>query len=300
MCLVAEKSEDPIQRAEAQREVDWMVDENNRAHDRKEHHTMDTLSLYTEKVLDSIREDLMELAEGYYYAMETADGRLKYIKAIENRLMEARSRIPISAYKVICDSSNNTEETLARGEIHTDVYLQESILLDFKRISGVSGGHNPMSMIDFEIDLSSGSVTTNSGAQGGAQGIGSGNGPQSSANIGSVGPAGSIGGGSYGGSNQITITASQPIVSAMYGAIGTLSFEDPISKNPDLPGITFNTHDENDTPIKLHLRPEPTITAIEALRLMLMIQAYNKNPHAFSVYLHVKQQSLERHFKFEY
>lgn len=250
-------------------------------------------------ILAPIHENLMCIVEGYYYAMETASARPRYINAIEKMIEAAKSWLPINAYRVVCDSSNNTEESLARGEIHTDVYLQEAMFLDFKRIGNISGGHQPMTMIDFEIDLSSGSVSSQGSVGSGGFSVSGGGGvsvgggvPNGNSHQHSIGSAVPVGG-QY-------ITNTNGPVSAMYGVIGTITLEEPIPTDPNLPAITFNTHDENKVPMKLHLRPESTISTIEALRLMMMIHAYNKNPLAFSIYGYVKQQSLERHFKFEY
>lgn len=67
--------------------------------------------------------------------------------------------------------------------------------------------------------------------------------------------------------------------------------------NADLPVTVFNTRDDSLADIYMTLQPEYSITAPEALKIMMMLTAAIYAPQ-FSVFQYVKKNDLERHFKY--
>ena len=71
-----------------------------------------------------------------------------------------------------------------------------------------------------------------------------------------------------------------------------------LSQENNLPDVVFNGHDFDSKKITMTLKPEPTISVFEALKITLLINASARTPTKFSVFAYIKKNNLERHFKF--
>lgn len=69
------------------------------------------------------------------------------------------------------------------------------------------------------------------------------------------------------------------------------------STSPDLPLMCFNAADEHG-PVTLILQPESTLSANEALKLMMLLVAYCQDADKFCAHAYVRKHNLERHFHF--
>lgn len=72
----------------------------------------------------------------------------------------------------------------------------------------------------------------------------------------------------------------------------------PTSQCDELPSFTFNGYDFEGKKITMIFKPEATISTLEVLKIMLLINAAANSPSKFSVYAYIKKNNLERHFKF--
>jgi len=70
------------------------------------------------------------------------------------------------------------------------------------------------------------------------------------------------------------------------------------AQTADLPPISWSCFDEHHRVIRMVLEPEGSISAHDAFRLTMMMNASAAAPYSFNPYLYVKKHSLERHFKF--
>ena len=71
-----------------------------------------------------------------------------------------------------------------------------------------------------------------------------------------------------------------------------------VSTSPVLPNVTLIAHDENGKKVEMTLKPERSISAFEALHLIMMLMVYCDSPNSFCPFAFVKANNLERHFKF--
>ena len=124
--------------------------------------------------------------------------------------------------------------------------------------------------------------------------------------VGSSGGGGMIGGSSAG---NLTITGASNISvngasGGFYnfharGTIGELPPPDlTFSQDDNLPDVVFDGHDFDSKKITMTLKPESTISTLEALKITMLINASARTPTKFSVFAYIKKNNLERHFKF--
>lgn len=128
---------------------------------------------------------------------------------------------------------------------------------------------------------------------------------------------GSIGGGSVGSGNLsisagsivnngfTTVAAGSSSANGFYNFPSSIQRLDElppldliVSQEANLPDVTFNGHDFDLKKIAMILKPEPTISTFEALKIMMLINASARTPTKFSVFAYIKKNNLERHFKF--
>lgn len=88
-----------------------------------------------------------------------------------------------------------------------------------------------------------------------------------------------------------TITKAEPFATKV-------KFVQSQSNNPKLPPIEIVSNDEHDVPITLRLEPESGIDPASTLKLVMMLTALSFGGASFSAYAFIKENNLERHFKF--
>lgn len=95
--------------------------------------------------------------------------------------------------------------------------------------------------------------------------------------------------------NNLTTSVSQYLASGAAG-INIAS----ASNSPILPSITFFATDSSGKKISMTLKPEPSISAFQALKIVMLLQACSAQGayQTFSVYEYVKANNLECHFTF--
>ena len=106
-------------------------------------------------------------------------------------------------------------------------------------------------------------------------------------------------------SNGFTITAPGSSANGFYTFPSNtqrpnelLSLDLIMSQEADLPDVVFVSHDFDSKKITMTLKPEPTISTLEALKITMLINASARTPTKFSVFAYIKKNNLERHFKF--
>lgn len=84
-----------------------------------------------------------KVARYFVYEAHTAYTRQRFVDAIDPYFKEAKVAGGLYDYKIICDESNNTPDTIDRNELHVKIGIKpvrvvEFILVDF--IVGTTGG----------------------------------------------------------------------------------------------------------------------------------------------------------------
>ncbi len=294
MCWRAEHGSDPLEREQAQLEVDWMVEANNKA---EEEDRMATLSNFgglipqieprskVAELTEHINEEVRNMCDSIHYESNDAITRGKMKEWCEELMQGLAFERHISDFVVVCDERNNTPSRIDRGELWVDI--------QFKLPNGtiyLAGGNTILSkatapvgqitMDDDEdvlsiINSTSGSVVIGNGM--GTVNLSSG----SNVSTGIL----------AGGANGYAVNS----IGAM---VGHLTLDLTVSQEADLPGVTFHGYDYEEKKIDMILNPESTISTLEAFKIMLLINAAQQSPYKFSVYAYIKKNNLERHFKF--
>lgn len=186
-----------------------------------------------------------------------------------------------------------TEDATGRTMVQVDVAFQEHpggpFTLTYVRLSNAN---TPISAATAPVNTgSNGNIPSNRGYNGNGQGV--------NVNIANG-----------------TITAAPQVPSAAnvtYNATTGMFHVNTMSLNAvnvgvtstptqaqtaDLPPISWSCFDEHHRVIRMVLEPEGSISAHDAFRLTMMMNASAAAPYSFNPYLYVKKHSLERHFKF--
>ena len=115
----------------------------------------------------------------------------------------------------------------------------------------------------------------------------------------------SVSAGGVGSNGFTTVAAGSSSVNGFYTFPSNtqrpnelLSLDLIMSQEADLPDVVFVSHDFDSKKITMTLKPEPTISTLEALKITMLINASTRTPTKFSVFAYIKKNNLERHFKF--
>jgi hypothetical protein len=191
----------------------------------------------------------------------------------------------------VCDQTNNPPSVIDSRDLVLDIAYKDSRGNLFHTSYRKSG----FSAIDVDISVDDDDVYVTSNGAGSIWPTLSGNSitpaPQNSINnmVGILTTGTNVGVGAINGT--YTISAVNPV-------LPTLTLQDPITDNPNLPGIEFHSHDDARNQITLTLKPEGTVTPYESLLITMLIQCASTNPSSFSVFHFVRKNNLEKHFKY--
>jgi hypothetical protein len=75
--------------------------------------------------------------------------------------------------------------------------------------------------------------------------------------------------------------------------------EDVTKRRQTIAPVALESFDDSGKPIVMILDPESSITGIEVLKISLLVNEHFSNRHTFWTYKYIKNNNLERHFRFE-
>jgi len=76
------------------------------------------------RLMLKMEKDIKASMKGFMFEPNTFDTRLRIVRTVEPYLDSIKARDGIEDYKVICDSTNNTNQTMAQGQIIVDIYIK--------------------------------------------------------------------------------------------------------------------------------------------------------------------------------
>ena len=88
-----------------------------------------------------IKQRLREIANRYKYEPHTKTVRESFVKEVKNMLTEIQRTSGISDFRILCDETNNTIETIDRHELWCKIAIKpikaiEYIIIDLDIING--------------------------------------------------------------------------------------------------------------------------------------------------------------------
>jgi phage tail sheath protein FI len=98
--------------------------------------TMTTVSsafskITTRRLMIKIEKDVKNSMKGFMFEPNTFDTRLRVVRTVEPYLDSIRSRDGIEDFKVISDTNNNTNQTIAEGKLIVDVWVKPIFAAEF-------------------------------------------------------------------------------------------------------------------------------------------------------------------------
>ena len=76
------------------------------------------------RLMLKMEKDIKVSMKAFMFEPNTFDSRLRIVRTVEPYLDSIKARDGIEDYKVICDSSNNTNQTMAQGQIIVDIFIK--------------------------------------------------------------------------------------------------------------------------------------------------------------------------------
>jgi phage tail sheath protein FI len=76
------------------------------------------------RLMLKMEKDIKNSMKAFLFEPNTFDTRLRIVRTVEPYLDSIRARNGIEDYRVICDSTNNTNQTIAQGQIIVEVYVK--------------------------------------------------------------------------------------------------------------------------------------------------------------------------------
>lgn len=83
------------------------------------------------RLMLKMEKDIKNSMKAFLFEQNTFDTRLRIVRTVEPYLESIKARQGIEEYKVICDSSNNTTQTIAQGQIICDIYIRPVFAAEF-------------------------------------------------------------------------------------------------------------------------------------------------------------------------
>jgi len=80
--------------------------------------------LTVRRLMLKMEKDIKNSMKAFLFEPNTFDTRLRIIRTVEPYLGSIRARDGIEDFRVICDSTNNTSQTIAAGQIICDIYIK--------------------------------------------------------------------------------------------------------------------------------------------------------------------------------
>lgn len=76
------------------------------------------------RLMLKMEKDIKNSMKAFLFEPNTFDTRLRIVRTVEPYLDSIKARDGIEDYRVICDSTNNTNQTIAQGQIIVDIYIK--------------------------------------------------------------------------------------------------------------------------------------------------------------------------------
>ena len=76
------------------------------------------------RLMLKMEKDIKNSMKAFLFEPNTFDTRLRIVRTVEPYLDSIKARDGIEDYRVICDSTNNTNQTIAQGQIICDIYVK--------------------------------------------------------------------------------------------------------------------------------------------------------------------------------
>lgn len=76
------------------------------------------------RLMLKMEKDIKNSMKAFLFEPNTFDTRLRIVRTVEPYLESIKSRDGIDDYRVICDGTNNTDQTIAAGQIIVDIYIK--------------------------------------------------------------------------------------------------------------------------------------------------------------------------------
>jgi phage tail sheath protein FI len=71
-----------------------------------------------------MEKDIKNSMKAFLFEPNTFDTRLRIVRTCEPYLESIKARDGIEDFRVICDDTNNTNQTIASGQIICDIYIK--------------------------------------------------------------------------------------------------------------------------------------------------------------------------------
>jgi len=76
------------------------------------------------RLMLKMEKDIKNSMKAFLFEPNTFDTRLRIVRTCEPYLESIKARDGVEDYRVICDSTNNTNQTIAQGQIIVDIYIK--------------------------------------------------------------------------------------------------------------------------------------------------------------------------------
>jgi phage tail sheath protein FI len=87
------------------------------------------------RLLELIKEHLNEAAQAHLFEFNDAELRMAFRNWMEYSLQPYKDSGVIADYKVVCDESNNTPESISRGEFAADLYIKPTKSVSYVQLN---------------------------------------------------------------------------------------------------------------------------------------------------------------------
>jgi phage tail sheath protein FI len=76
------------------------------------------------RLMLKMEKDIKNSMKAFLFEPNTFDTRLRIVRTVEPYLESIKARDGIDDFRVVCDSTNNTNQTIAQGQIIVDIYIK--------------------------------------------------------------------------------------------------------------------------------------------------------------------------------
>jgi phage tail sheath protein FI len=76
------------------------------------------------RLMLKMEKDIKNSMKAFLFEPNTFDTRLRIVRTVEPYLESIKARDGIEDFRVVCDSTNNTNQTIAQGQIIVDIYIK--------------------------------------------------------------------------------------------------------------------------------------------------------------------------------
>lgn len=83
----------------------------------------------------TMRRQIGDIAKRYLFEANTSIKRTQFVNEITPILDRAKGKEGIEDYKIVCDTTNNTAETIAKGELRCDIWIKPVYAIRYIRLT---------------------------------------------------------------------------------------------------------------------------------------------------------------------